>query len=36
MKGIPYRSLIEAIMRSAVGRVRVDEYNLGFSSCLRG
>jgi len=35
MKGMPYRSLIEAIMRSAMNRVHVDEYNLGFSACLK-
>jgi D-alanine-D-alanine ligase len=35
MKGMPYRSLIEAIMRSAMGRVHVDEYNLEFSACLK-
>jgi D-alanine-D-alanine ligase len=35
MKGMPYRALIKAIMRSAVSRVHVDEYHLGFSACLR-
>jgi len=35
MKGMAYRSLIEAIMRSAMSRVHVDEYNLGFSACLK-
>jgi len=35
MKGMPYRTLIEAIMRSAMSRVHVDEYNLGFSACLK-
>jgi len=35
MKGMPYRALIEAIMRSAISRVHVDEYSLGFSACLR-
>jgi D-alanine-D-alanine ligase len=35
MKAMPYGALIEAIMRSAIGRVRVEEYNLGFSACLR-
>jgi len=35
MKGMPYRSLIEAIMRSAMSRVHLDEYNLGFSACLK-
>lgn len=34
MKGMPYRALIEAIMRSAISRVHVDEYHLGFSACL--
>jgi D-alanine-D-alanine ligase len=35
MKGMPYRALIDAIMRSAISRVPVGEYNLGFSACLR-
>jgi len=35
MKGMPYRTLIEAIMRSAMSRVHVGEYNLGFSACLK-
>jgi D-alanine-D-alanine ligase len=35
MKGMPYRVLIEAIMRSAVSRVYIDEYHLGISACLR-
>lgn len=35
MKGMAYRDLIEAIMRSAISRVHMDEYNLGFSACLR-
>jgi D-alanine-D-alanine ligase len=35
MKGIPYRRLIGAIMRSAMNRVHVSEYNLGFSACLK-
>ena len=34
MKGMPYRDLIEAIMRSAISRVHKDEYNLGFSACV--
>jgi D-alanine-D-alanine ligase len=36
MKGMPYRALIEAIMRSAMSRAHADEYNLGFSACLKG
>jgi D-alanine-D-alanine ligase len=35
MKGMPYRTLIEAIMHSAISRVHVDEYSLEFSACLR-
>jgi len=33
--GMAYRDLIEAIMRSAISRVHVDEYNLGFSAWLK-
>jgi len=35
MVGMSYRVLIEAILRSAISRVHVDEYSLGFSACLR-
>jgi D-alanine-D-alanine ligase len=35
MKGMSYRALIEAIMRSAVSRVHMDEYSLGFAACQR-
>jgi len=35
MAGMPYRALIEAIMRSAISRVHVDKYSLGFSKCLK-
>jgi D-alanine-D-alanine ligase len=35
MKGMPYRTLIEAIMRSAMSRVHVSQYSLEFSTCLR-
>jgi len=35
MKGMPYRALIEAIMRSAMSRVHVHEYTMGFPAWLR-
>jgi D-alanine-D-alanine ligase len=35
MKGMPYRALIEAIMRSAMSRIHIDEYTMGFSACVR-
>ncbi len=35
MKGMPYRALIEAIMRSAISRVHADDHSLGFSAWLR-
>jgi D-alanine-D-alanine ligase len=35
MKGMAYRSLIEAILRSAMNRIYVDEYNVGLSACLK-
>jgi D-alanine-D-alanine ligase len=34
MAGMPYRAIIEAIMRSAISRVHVEKYSLGFSACL--
>lgn len=35
MKGMRYRELIQAIMRSAMSRVQVNEYNLGVSAWLK-
>jgi D-alanine-D-alanine ligase len=35
MKGVSYRSLIEAIMNSAINRIQINDYNLGLSACLK-